>query len=375
MTSPVQTDANAFYEGFSTREMIENVRRWLGVDPTDINRYSDAAVVQGLNYGQNRFAALTGCLLMPTVIMLKANRQSYRLPYNTLGVKAARFYTSDNASDYYELIIKNSTAQMQRINPSYRGDLGTPAYIFPSYRAGNVQMFGLSPIPTSDGTIWVGSDYGLLQTATGFEVAGNITGTHKDGYAASAFFVDSDGRDMVVLGALVGYPIFNVTDGSSGIITAIGDADATNDKVTATLVGGTNNYWSPGDTFQIPMGEYGVVMDVNGQETYTVSSWMGTIADIVGNTNNLVLDIARKPLSLSATLDTFISEIPDPYQEAVIAFGVYWLGRGAYKGVVQTQKATEGLALFNQYVAEYNQTDLFEESDKEIEDRSFEYLY
>ncbi len=375
MTIPIQTDVGTYYEGLSTREMIENVRRWLGVDPTDKNRYSDLAVVQGLNYGQNRFSALTSCLLMPTVVLLKANRQSYRVPYNALGVKAARFYTSNNASDYYELIIKNSTAQMQRLNPSYRGDGGTPQYLFPSYRAGNVQMFGLSPIPVSTGEVWVGSDYGLLQTATGFEVVGNITGTHKTGYAASAFFVDSAGRNMVTLGALVGYPIFNMTDGSSGIITAIGNQDATNDKVTATLSGGTNNYWTPGDTFQIPMGEYGVVMDVAGQETYTVSSWMGTIADIVGNTNNLVLDIARKPLPLSVILDTFISEIPDPYQEAVIAFGVYWLGRGAFKGVAQTQKATEGLALFNQYVAEYNQTDLFEESEKEIEDRSDEYLY
>ena len=374
MVNPVQIDTNAFYEGLSAREMIENSRRWLGSGATDTTRYTDAAVVQGLNYGQERFAKLTGCLLMPAVILLKAGRQSYRLPFNTLGVKAGRYYTSDSPSDYYELKIKADMKQMQRLNPNFRGDAGTPDYMFPSYRAGNVQMFGLSPIPTMDGQVWVGSDYGLLQSATGFTNVGNIIGTHKAGYAASAFFVDAAGRDLVLAGALVGYPIFNMTDGSSGIITAIGSQDATNDKASATLTGGTNNYWTPGDTFEIPMGEYGVVVDVAGQETYTVSSWLGTIADIVGNTGNLVLDIARKPLPLSVTLDTFISEIPAAYQEAIIGYAVYWLGRGQYKGSVQTAKATEGLTVFNAYVAEYNQSEVLEETDKEIEDRSDEWL-
>jgi hypothetical protein len=236
-------------------------------------------------------------------------------------------------------------------------------------------MFGLSPIPSSDGQAWSGSDYGVIQTATGFTNVGNITGLHKAGFAASAFLVDSVGRNLVTLGALVGYPIFNVTDGSSGLITAIGDQDATNDKVTAALSGGTNNYWTPGDSFQIPMSEYGVVMDVDGSETYTVTSYLGTIGDITGNTGNVILDIGRQPLPLSASLLTYIPEIPNAYQEAMIAFAVYWLGRGAAKGLTQAGKAQEGLAIFNNYVQEYNNTEMIEESDHEIEDRSSEYLY
>jgi hypothetical protein len=296
------------------------------------------------------------------------------LPYNSIGIKSARYYTGTAATDYWELRILD-IKKMQRIDSQMRGTTGTPEYLFMSYRAGNVARFGLSPIPSSDGTTWDADDYGVMTTATGYTNVGTISGTHKAGYASSAFLVDADGRDLSTLGALTGYPVFNSTDASSGVITAIGDQDATNDKVTATLADGTDNDWDPGDEYSIPMSEYGVVLDITQNEAYTVSSYLGTIFEITGGSGNLVLDISRKPLELSASLDTMICEIPAHYQEAPIAFAVYWLGRGAYKGVTQAEKAAEGMAVFNNYVLEYGRPDeSAEETDPEVEDRWYEWL-
>lgn len=374
MTTPVQWDLNAYYEGKSTREMIEDVRRWLGVNATDTNRYSDTDVVRALNMGQERFAKLTGCISYPAVVCLKASRQHYRLPYNALTIKSARYYNSTTATDYFELQIINSSKKVQRIDSQMRGTTGTPDFLFPSYRGGNVLWFGLSPIPSSNGATWDADDYGVLTTATGYTLVGNISGFHKDGFASSAFLVDSAGRNLSTLGATVGYPLFNTTDDSSTIITAIGNQDATNDKVAGTLAGGTDNDWDPGDAFLIPMAEYGVVLDMTSDETYTISSYLGTIFDITGGQGNLILDIARKPLELSATLDEFRSELPAAYHEAPIAFAVYWLGRGAYKGVTQSNKALEGMTVFNNYVQEYFKPDEFtEESESEVEDRGHEW--
>jgi hypothetical protein len=311
---------------------------------------------------------------MPAVIILKANRQNYRLPYNTLRVKAGRYYHSSAKTDYDELKVLRDMKRMQRIDSRFRGTLGVPQYVFPTYKAGNIQMVGFSPIRSTDGDVWNGNDYGVLTSATGFTATGNVTGNHKTGYPASAFLVDSLGRNLSTLGAMVGYPIFNVTDGSSGIITAIGNQDATNDKVTATLAGGTNNYWTPADSFQIPMSEYGVVLDTTDPDTYTFTSYLGTIADIAGDTGNVVLDIARQPLPLSANLLASICEIPSPYQEAVIAHAVYWLGRSVYKGITQEAKAIQGLTRFNELVAEYLNDDFLEETDQAVEDRNYEWL-
>ena len=91
MATPVQIDRDAFYAGQSCLEMMNNTLRWLGVAANDFNRYDQASIVNALNYSQNRFAKLTNCLLYPAVVVLKANKQSYRLPYNCLRVMAGRF--------------------------------------------------------------------------------------------------------------------------------------------------------------------------------------------------------------------------------------------------------------------------------------------
>lgn len=350
-----QVDYNRYWEGMTTLEMIYETQRHLGVAPGDFDRYTKADIVRALNRGGIKFAKATACLPYPVAIRLKTNRQNYRLPYGSLKVLSARYYSGDSASEYTELHVLNDPKKMQRIDRTYRGTAGTPEYCFPSYVSGNVSTIGFSPIPTADGDRYDTDSFGLLTASTGLEFTGSITGTHKTGYAASAFLVDADGRDLVTLGALVGWPVFNTTTGESATITSIADQDATNDRVNGTLSGA--GVWTPGDAYSIPMSNFGVVLDVVDNNVWTLSSYYGTVADVISYNGNVMLDVARAPLALSEDLDNVISEIPDNYQEAQVAYAVHILGRGAFKGMVQMDKAMAALTLFNSMVDEYNKLD------------------
>jgi hypothetical protein len=355
MTNLVQIDIDATYEGLTCREMIRLTRARLGVGQDDANRYTDDNVVQALNMGQERFAKLTNCLINPVVIVGKAGRQNYALPRGALRVLSARWYTGDSPSDYFDLKILRDARDMQKRDSMYRGTLGDPDFMFPTYRSGNMLMVGVSPIPTYDGNILINNiPYGKTTDITGFTIAGNIAGQHKTGYAASAFLVDSLGRDLLSLGALVGYPVYNTTQGTSGLITAIGNQDSVNDKVTATLSGAGT--WAVGDSFQILMSEYGVNLDADVDHAL-VGQQLGVIADVISGVGTFGLDVARKPIPLSAIQDTMISEIPAAYQEAQISYAVYWLASGMFAGVVQTQKAVDAMAIFQAYVNEFNLSD------------------
>jgi len=70
------------------------------------------------------------------------------------------------------------------------------------------------------------------------------TGTHK---GASAVMVLHDpGADFLSCGVSVGLAIYNDDDESNGLVTVVSES-----SVTCTLAGGTNNYWSSGDTYYI----------------------------------------------------------------------------------------------------------------------------
>ena len=360
---------SALYEGLTCREMIQVTRGRLGVGADDVNRYTDANVVQALNMGQNLFAKRTSCLQQPVLILCAPGRQNYGLPSGTLKVLSARYYTGNGATQYDELKILQDSRAMQRIDSQYRGTAGAPTYMFPTYRTGNRRMVGVSPIPTSAANILVNStDYGIVTGMTGFTIVGDISGTHKAGFAASAFLVDSLGRDLSTLGAIVGYPIYNTTQGTWGTITAIGDQDAVNDKVTATLSG--TGIWTVGDAFVIPMSDFGVGIDADPSRI-NGGVQVGVIADVITGQGTIGLDIARKPIILAVATDTMICEIPETYHEAVIAFATYWLALGKFSGVSQPQKAADAMAIFTAYVNEFKLNDeTLVETDGEIEDRA-----
>jgi len=69
-------------------------------------------------------------------------------------------------------------------------------------------------------------------------------GTH-DG-ANGGVVLRNDGADFKSCGVTVGVAVYNDTDGSSGLTTAV-----TENEVTCTLSGGSNNTWSRGDQYSI----------------------------------------------------------------------------------------------------------------------------
>jgi hypothetical protein len=92
---------------------------------------------------------------------------------------------------------------------------------------------------------WDSGDVYEIDFSDGRAVTGvsRFTGT-DDTSAAAATMTDSTASFTV--DALIGLYIFNLTDGSFGVIT-----DNTATVVTATLTGGTNNNWDSGDEYKI----------------------------------------------------------------------------------------------------------------------------
>ena len=77
--------------------------------------------------------------------------------------------------------------------------------------------------------------------------------------------VMTDATKAFTVDALIGYQIFNTTDGSSGIIT---DNDATTVTV-ASLAGGTGNDWDTGDTYEINNSQLVITSGVTVATGYT----------------------------------------------------------------------------------------------------------
>jgi len=118
---------------------------------------------------------------------------------------------------------------------------------------GSQYYYNVNPTTEPDEMAWHGN---FLNKNTA--ALDKVTGTHKAGFADSAFLVDNAGRDFESLGVETGMTILNLTDGSSGTITAIGNQDATNDKIEVTLTGGTDDDFDVGDSFRIVLSSLGI---------------------------------------------------------------------------------------------------------------------
>lgn len=70
------------------------------------------------------------------------------------------------------------------------------------------------------------------------------TGSHAG--ADGGLILRNDGADFKSCGVTVGVAIYNDTDGSNGLVTAV-----TENTVTCTLSDGTNNTWTKDDTYYI----------------------------------------------------------------------------------------------------------------------------
>lgn len=107
-------------------------------------------------------------------------------------------------------------------------------------------------------------------------------GSHTGANDAS---VMSDSTKSWPANSLVGYVITNVTDGSTGTITANAYDASGNASITATLSGGTDNNWDTGDIYWINSWVTGVTTHLDAAITATdASCTVDSTASFVGAT-------------------------------------------------------------------------------------------
>ncbi len=336
------------------QDLINMVQTWLGTAIGDFNRYSQAQIIQSLNLGMNKFTLFTECLTMPVLVVAQNNIQNYQLPGCVLKINSGRYYFGSDRMSYQELCIKRSMKALQDEMVDFRGDTGTPAYyMFPSYRGGLVQ-FGISLFPTTDGATFNAGNSGCVAFAPGTAWPGSITGTNE---TAGLVYVDSGGRNLSQFSIIPGLPVFNITQNLSGLVAGLTTTTSTNDTI---LVNGITS-WEVGDQVIIPLSNWGLAIDAPAGNLWTFTSLStdgtglstGTVGDITAFTDNIMLDVVRKPMPINASYLSMVPEIPIDYAEAAAAWAVYLLGRSKYKGMAQDKKATDAKARFEELVAEF----------------------
>lgn len=135
----------------------------------DTSRYSVTGgladydwIDDSLNRGQEEFVKRTNCLRTYAVAELKANYRTYRMPWNFIDFMTAYYY-DDSLTDGYRELIVTTIENLNDDCSSWRTETGDPTHIYIDRIYGNQWMFGLYPIPDTDGdTITFSSEYGAV---------------------------------------------------------------------------------------------------------------------------------------------------------------------------------------------------------------------
>lgn len=184
----------------------------------------DLAVLGNVDVtGNVKITGIDGSVVSPITIVTE--------DANSKGLTISKF--NNNAAKVASLTIKKA-----------EGTEASPVAVYASNEGGGMYTLFYDGV----------EDDIVSRIVTDMAEAGGFTGTHKAGYSNSAFLVDSAGQDLTGLGtdgARVGNYIYNTTDGSKCIITAVQDQDATNDRVNCTLTGGTDNDWDTADAYLV----------------------------------------------------------------------------------------------------------------------------
>lgn len=161
------TQVTGQFSGYKLSELRALVLRMLRV--SDTSRYSVAGTTadydwidDALNRAQEDFVRQTHCLRTYAVIELKANYRTYRLPWNFIDFMTVYFYDSSLSGGYRELKI-TTTEVLNDEDSTWRTTTGDPEQVYVDRIYGTSWMFGIYPIPTTDGdTITFDSDYGAV---------------------------------------------------------------------------------------------------------------------------------------------------------------------------------------------------------------------
>jgi len=165
------TQQTGTFEGYKLGTGSPSLRDLVlkGLRQTDTVRYSPTSgtadyewIDDAMNRGQEEFVRRTKCLRTYAVVELKANYRTYRLPSDFLDLMSGYFYDGALSDGYKELII-NTIEELNDEVSDWRTKTGSPTRVYVDRIYGNTWMFGLYPIPESDGdTITFSSDYGVV---------------------------------------------------------------------------------------------------------------------------------------------------------------------------------------------------------------------
>jgi hypothetical protein len=309
------------YEGLQFSELKERTLDRLKQKAAHYDRYSEASIERALNDALREAVRITRCLKSFAIIRMKASTSQYKPPTEMMLVNKAFFYQS--ATSYYELV-QVTRAWLDRFKRGWRVVDGDPLYMYPGDHWGNLRKLGFYPTPDTAGSDYATSpDTGIYASSTGLTTTGNITGTNTTAHATVC--TDTAARTLSDLGVLVGMMAVNVTDSSSGQITAVSGS-----TFTVTLTGGTNNTWAVGDSWTILAGEYGVVVDWTGDEEYLFTAEIGGMIDVDTIVGNVYLEFTKRPIPLQ--LETQYPQLP-PELHQYLPDGAAWiLKRAAPRG-------------------------------------------
>lgn len=301
------------YDGLKFSELKERTLDRLKQKALTYDRYSEALIERSLNDALREAVRITRCLKSFAIIVLKSGVSQYKPPTELMLINKAFFYQS--ATSYYELP-QVTRAWLDRFKRGWRIQDGDPLWLYPGDHWGNLRKIGFTPTPDTNGTDYTTSpDTGIYVSESGMTTTGNITGTNSVAHATVC--TDTDGRTLSDEGVLVGMMAVNVTDDSSGQITAVSGS-----TFTVTLTGGTNNTWAVGDSFNVLAGEYGVVTDWTDDEEYLFTADIGGMVDVDTIVHNVYLEFTKRPIPLQ--LESQYPQLP-PELHQYLPDGAAWI--------------------------------------------------
>lgn len=307
-----QTTTTGLYSGKTLTELENGVLSKLGESAQTFTRYTKEEIDANLNQALKIFSVRTRLLQTNAISIMKAGIRFYKLPTNFIDFVNPRWIARyrDSGGTGYTRLERTSVQRLDNVSGSWRDETGSPRGIFKGGVYGNTRLFGVYPVPAVDGEVYTASqDTGVVIAGSNISIGNNVVGVHKTG-ANSAFYIDTEGRDLAALGVVVGMVIENLTDGSQGAITAIANGEAVNDKISVTLAGGTDNDFDVGDSVIIYAGEYGVVTSwASATEQYIFNTEYGVLGSITTPNGNVEYEYIRNAAKLSGASQ--YPEIPE----------------------------------------------------------------
>jgi hypothetical protein len=231
-----------------------------------------------------------------------------------------------------------------------QAESGEPLHTYRASSYGNTQLLGVYPAPDADGTSY------LLSPDTGIIIGEDLPGTTTNisgvasGGDATSLLDTTTGLDFTTLGLIAGMAVLNVTDGSEATIVSVAAQDIT----ITTLTGGTSNVFALGDSYNILVGEYGIVTSWSEDgDSVIFSSEVGLISNITVPAGNIKIDFIPYPVPFPATgNDAQYPEIPKLYHMDYAMGPVADCLRTFGEGTKEFQRAQFYEAIFDKAVAQ-----------------------